>query len=125
MHKLLKKGHSHFSFWNIFRITSFEHFAFQSSLKTNKVYVTLCTQLLNRNLTGTGYRMSFGYQLNELLVGQGEGHHFPAFPSMQLIKLIRHPLVLPGFQFSIHPIPTRTGSSSPLGGDNVYYCTFY
>ena len=71
-----------------------------------------------RSAAWAGY--SSGCLLNELLVGQGEGHHFPALPSMQLIKLIRHPLVLPGFQFSIHPIPTRTGSSSPFGGDNVY-----
>ena len=60
----------------------------------NTLYLSpFFSQQLNRNLTDTGYRISSGYQLNELLVGQGEGHHFPAFPSMQLIKLIRHPLV--------------------------------
>ena len=100
LHNLLKKGSFIFilleyfqkkEFLNIllFRVLSWFH-----NHKANKVYVTLCTQLFNRNLTDTGYWISFGYQLNELLVGQGEGHHFPAFPSMQLIKLIRHPLVI-------------------------------
>ena len=95
---------------------------------------TLCTQLLNRNLTGTGYWISLGYQLNELLVGQGEGHHFPAFPSMQFIKLtwLRDKDLeqfLPGFDFALNILLKLKGqcihkNQVKISSYIAHYCTF-